>query len=96
MLVNVPNKHNEDLRDDDRGVNMLPDNAKLVDELAEKYLERFQTQLCVPAELTTHTRCLLKVLIAEAMFAESWGQLADAALFDPDAEFVVTLREALS
>lgn len=75
---------------------MLPKNAKLVDDLIEKYVDRFQTQLQIPPELSTHTRCLLKVLIAEAMFVESWGQLAEAALFDPDAEFVVTLREALS
>jgi hypothetical protein len=88
MLVNVLNEYN--------GVIMLPHHDKLVDELADKYLERFQAQLQIPPELSTHTRCLLKVLIAEAMFAESWGQLAEAALFDPDAEFVVTLREALS
>jgi hypothetical protein len=75
---------------------MLPQNEKLIDELVDKYLDRFQTQLEIPPQLTTHTRCLLKVLIAEAMFVESWGQLAEAALFDPDAEFVVTLREALS
>jgi hypothetical protein len=75
---------------------MLPKYAKLVDDLVDKYADRFQTQLQIPDELSTHTRCLLKVLIAEAMFVESWGQLAEAALFDPDAEFVVTLREALS
>ena len=75
---------------------MLPENAKLIEELVEKYSDRFQTQLQIAPELATHTRCLLKVLIAEAMFVESWGQLAEAALFDPDAEFVVTLREALS
>jgi hypothetical protein len=82
--------------DDERSFIMLAKNAKLADELVEKYIERFQTQLEIPMELETHTRCLLKVLIAEAMFVESWGQLAEAALFDPDAEFVVTLREALS
>jgi hypothetical protein len=75
---------------------MLRENAKLVDELVEKYLHRFQTQLQIAPELATHTRCLLKILIAEAMFVESWEQLAEASLFDPDAEFVVTLREALS
>jgi hypothetical protein len=75
---------------------MLPDNARLIEELVDKYSGRFQTQLHIAPELATHTRCLLKVLIAEAMFVESWGQLAEASLFDPDAEFVVTLREALS
>jgi hypothetical protein len=75
---------------------MLPENARLIEDLVEKYSDRFQTQLQIAPELATHTRCLLKVLIAEAMFVESWGQLAEAALFDPDAEFVVTLREALS
>lgn len=61
---------------------MLPEHTRLAAALVDKYAPRFATHLRVAPELDTRLRCLIDLVISEAMFAERWGDLVDANMID--------------
>lgn len=59
---------------------MLPEHTRLAAHLVDKYTPRFAVHLQVGPELETRLRCLIDLLINEAMFAERWGDLVDVEM----------------
>jgi hypothetical protein len=56
---------------------MLPEHMRLAAALVDKYTTRFATHLRINAEMDSRLRCLIDLLVCEAMFAERWGDLVD-------------------
>lgn len=56
---------------------MLPENTRLAAALVDKYSPRFAKHLRIDAEMDSRLRCLIDLLVCEAMFAERWGDLVD-------------------
>jgi hypothetical protein len=54
---------------------MNRDQAELAEKLRDKYTPRFAAHLRINPDLDTRLRCLLELVVSEAMFAGRWGDV---------------------